>query len=444
MKKLTKKWQVFIYAMAGIGVNMLNLMMGSYLCSALISNGFGAEAIANQTFAQKNLVIIGVWGVLGVIAKIIDGVIDVPMASFSDNLRSRWGRRRPTILFGMIVMIAAYSLFLVVPQNAEETILNTIYYFAVLCVFYTSYTLTMVTYYATFTEIVESEKDRTTLSNVKSVCDIVYFILGYVLVPAMLNGMHIQKVALLVLPAVLTMLIPLFMIKERSTLENTEKSKSVNLVLSLVHTCRNKPFMIWMCVYSFMTFGIQLFLSGINEYFSKVDMSMIYVMIAAFAPVPFTLMVYNKIKAKWGFGAAYAYTLITYAIGMILMFCVGIFLPNGTLKTVLAITAGLICSLAVGSMFSVGYSIPSQLAAEEEEKTGVSNSAMYFAVQGLFSGVATGIGGMFVLNSILKKYDCVEYMTLVSAIGTLIALVMIVALPKSIIKMGKQTKKGGK
>ncbi len=452
MRKLTKKWQLFLYAMGGMGVNMLNLMMGSYLCSALISDGFGddLQVITNQTFMGVNLVVPAVWAVFGVIAKIIDGIIDVPMASFSDNLRTRWGRRRPTLVIGLAVMIAAYLLFLVVPKPVES-MLNTVYYGVVLCVFYSFYTLTMVTYYATFTEIVETEKERSLISNVKSVCDIVYFILGYVGVVMLLGGMNIRKVALIVLPIVLTMLIPLFMIKEKSTLradtegevgDTIQKTETVNLAKSLACTFRNKSFMIWMCVYAFMTFGVQLFLSGINEYFARVGMNMIYVMLAAFAPVPFTLLIYNRIKAKYGFGAAYRYTLVCYVIGMTVMFAVG-FMNDGTLKTVLAIMAGLFSSLAVGSMFAVAYSVPSQLAAEEEEKTGVSNSAMYFAVQGLFSGVASGIGGSAVLT-LLKTTDTVPYMTAISALGILVALYLTLGLPKSILNMGKNQKESDK
>ena len=83
MKKLTKRSQMLVYAIGGMGVNMLNLMMGSYLLSAIIASGFGEEAIKNQTFSgplglSLDLVIAGAWAVLTVIAKVIDGVIDIP------------------------------------------------------------------------------------------------------------------------------------------------------------------------------------------------------------------------------------------------------------------------------------------------------------------------------------------------------------------------------
>ena len=438
MRKLKSKRQMLLYAISGMGVNMLNLMMGSYLCSALIASGFGEEAIAHQTFAQKDLVIAAVWAVFGLAAKIIDGIIDVPMASLTDNLRSRWGRRRPALMLGFVPMVAAYLLFLIVP-NDGATLWNTIYYGVVLCVFYSFYTLTMVTYYATFTEIVETERERSFISNVKSVCDIVYFILGYVGVRAMLNGMNIRTAALIVLPLSLTMMIPMFMIHEPSTLSGVgEKTETVGIFKSLRCTFRNKTFILWMIVYAFMTFGVQLFLSGINEYFSKAGMSMIFVMIAAFLPVPLTLMLFNKIQRRWGFGVAFVYALVTFSVGMLAMFGVS-FLPAGTAKTVISILCGLICSLAVGALFAVAYSIPSELAAQEEKKTGVANSAMYFAVQGLFSGVATGIGASVVLTA-LKDTDTVIYLTAVSALGPLAAAVLMPKLPKSLKLLGKEKK----
>ena len=438
MRKLKSKRQMLLYAISGMGVNMLNLMMGSYLCSALIASGFGEEAIAHQTFAQKDLVIAAVWAVFGLAAKIIDGIIDVPMASLTDNLRSRWGRRRPALMLGFVPMVAAYLLFLIVP-NDGATLWNTIYYGVVLCVFYSFYTLTMVTYYATFTEIVETERERSFISNVKSVCDIVYFILGYVGVRAMLNGMNIRTAALIVLPLSLTMMIPMFMIHEPSTLSGAgEKTETVGIFKSLRCTFRNKTFILWMIVYAFMTFGVQLFLSGINEYFSKAGMSMIFVMIAAFLPVPLTLMLFNKIQRRWGFGVSFVYALVTFSVGMLAMFGVS-FLPAGAAKTVISILCGLICSLAVGALFAVAYSIPSELAAQEEKKTGVANSAMYFAVQGLFSGVATGIGASVVLTA-LKDTDTVIYLTAVSALGTLVAAVLMPKLPKSLKLLGKEKK----
>lgn len=441
MKVLKSRGQMFLYACSAFGVNLLNIIMGSFLCSALIAKGFGAEAIANQTFAGIDLVVAGGWAAFSLIAKIIDGVIDIPMASFSDNLKCKWGRRRPTILIGLVALIGSYVAFALFTPQHGATWLNTIYYGLVLCVFYCSYTLTMVSYYATFTEIVDNEKDRNYISNVKSVCDIVYFIVGYVVVGMMLKGLNIRAVAMILLPLVLFMLIPMFMIKEKSTrdedvTEADDRPKTVNLLKSIGYTLKNKDFIYWMIVYSFLTFGVQLYLGGINEYFSVSGMSMIYVMVAAFVPVPFTLTIYNKLIKKKGFRFAIQYVLLVFALSMAALFAVS-YLPQGAGKTIMSIIGGLICSFAVGAIFSVAYSIPSQLAADDEKRTGISHSAMYFAVQGLFAGVASGLGSGVVLTA-LKTADAVSWMTLISALACVASFGFTYILPKSIVDLGKE------
>lgn len=443
MKKLRTKGQITVYAMSGMGINLLNTMMGSYLCSALLVGGFSGDAVKFQTYAQRDLVVAALWASFVLVSKIIDGVIDIPMAALTDGLRTKWGRRRPSLLLGLAPLLLSYVFFLFIPQPSGATVFNTVYYGVMLCIFYTSYTLTMVTYYATYTEILENERQRSLMSNVKSVCDIVYFILGFVVVRMLLNGLNIRVVALIVLPLSATMLIPFFMIKEPSNKDAPkEKTKSLHLFPSLRHTLKNADFVKWMIVYSFMTFGVQLFLGGINEYFSFVGMNMIYVMCAAFAPVPFTLILFNKIQKSFGFGAAFRYILIIFSVGMLAMFGTG-FAPDGAVKLALSIGTGLISSFAIGAMFAVAYSIPSQLAAEEEEKSGVSNSAMYFAVQGLFAGVASGIATGVVLVALKKGSEnggnAMTYMTVICAAGALVSLALTFILPKSLLTLGKKS-----
>ena len=73
MKKLRSKKQILLYSMAGLGVNMLNLIVGTYLCDALMVEGFSTN-IENWTYANKTLVVAGVWSVMIFLAKVLDGV----------------------------------------------------------------------------------------------------------------------------------------------------------------------------------------------------------------------------------------------------------------------------------------------------------------------------------------------------------------------------------
>ena len=156
MKKIKGKKGLIFYGCSALGVNMLNMIVGSYLCSALLVGGF-EDHIESWTYLNKDLVVAGLWAVLVFLAKALDGIIDLPLATFADKLNTKFGRRKTAILVGGIPMIISYLLFLV-PLNNGETLLNTIWFGVLLCMFYASYTLTMLTYYATFSEVCETEK----------------------------------------------------------------------------------------------------------------------------------------------------------------------------------------------------------------------------------------------------------------------------------------------
>jgi GPH family glycoside/pentoside/hexuronide:cation symporter len=371
-------------------------------------------------------------------AKILDGLIDLPASSLLNKIRSRWGRRRPAMVMGFIPMIIAYVLFLV-PLNKEASLANTIWFSAMLFIYYISYTFTMLAFYATFSEIVEKEEDRIIISNVKSVCDVVYFVLGYALIPAFVSmGMNIRLIALIFMPLSLTILIPLFLIKENSTKDTTFEvnGEKYNFIKMLVVSFKNKGFIQWMVVYAMMNVGLQLFLSGINEFFSTTGLNMTFIMAAVFVPVPLTLIIYHKMTRKRGIVFALQTCLLVYSIGMGLMiFCDK--MPGMTGKFIYAICCALITSFSIGSFFSVTYSIPSQLAQEEENKTGMPVATMYFAIQGLFGAVAAGLAQGPILVT-LKQKGWVPYLTVVVAAFCMLAFVIAIFLPKHIKQQGKQ------
>lgn len=441
MKILRKKWQLILYGCAGLGVNMLNMIVGTYLCSALLIGGFDAKDVGRWTYLDHDLVVAALWGTLILLAKILDGVIDIPFSSFTDRLRTRWGRRRPAILIGFIPMIAAYLLFLL-PLTRETSVWNTVWFAGLLCIFYGTYTLTMLTYYATFAEIVDNDKDRVFLSNVKSICDVVYFSLSFALVPVFVGmGINIRWVALMFLPLAATMMIPFFLIKEPSTKDNggeiSGEAKGVHFFQSFVFAFKNKHFIFWLFTAAVMNFGLQLFLSGINEFFSAAQLNMSLVMASSFAPVPFTIQIYNKLVKKKGIKFGFQYVLLMFSVGMLLMF-VCRQLPKNIMLP-MAIFCGIIVSFAIGAFFSITYTIPSQLAAEENARTGICASSMYFAVQGLFEGIAAGLASGVALVW-LKQNGGVPYMTIIIAGACMTAFVLAFFLPKSIALLGKETK----
>lgn len=454
MKKINGKGKILLYSMSALGFNMMNLVLGTYLCNALMVEGF-TDNLANNTYASKTLIVAAVWSVIIFVAKVLDGVIDIPLAALTDRLKSRWGRRRPPILVGMVVTILAYLAFLVIPFPTEKSMGNTLYYGLILCLFYASYTLTLVTYYATFSEIVSNERDRLRLSNFKTVFDVVFFVLGYALIPAILDMMNIRVIALICLPVSLTMLIPLFMIKERSTLDGAPKEeaededavpeKTVGMLESVRYLLGNRPFLIWMLVYSILQFGLQLFLTSQNLYYREVmqldGMQIMVLMASAFVPVPLTLVIYSRIIKKRGLIAGYRYSLVFFLLAMLAMMCCRAeWMPNVTARMCVAVVGSLMSAFGIGCFFSVNYTVPSAIANMQRKDTGVSHPAMYFAVQGLIEGVATGVSTGIIWVNLRDWADGAHVWSvpIVIVISGLISLALTWLLPQKIRRLGKE------
>jgi len=77
MKTLDKKWKIILYGCSGLGLNMINIIIGTHLCNAIIADGFDSN-VEFWTYSEKTLVVVGIWAVLSVIVKAFDGLIDIP------------------------------------------------------------------------------------------------------------------------------------------------------------------------------------------------------------------------------------------------------------------------------------------------------------------------------------------------------------------------------
>ena len=164
---------------------------------------------------------------------------------------------------------------------------------------------------------------------------------------------------------------------------------------------------------------------------------------SAFAPVPFTLILYNRVVKKYGIGVGYRYSLVLFALGMLIMLVCHQLAPSlkenrDLILTLIALLGGIVVSFALGTFFSVAYTIPTHLAKIEYETKGVSVSPMYFAVDGLFGGVSGGLATGPILV-FLKQTD-IAYLPLVVMITTGIAFGLSLAFPKVISKMGMAKK----
>ncbi len=411
MNSLDKKWKEFLYSASGFGPNLLMVLLTAYLTDSLNPAGLTANK-DSWSISGYCLIAPSIFGILWMLAKLFDGIVDVPLASFTDNLRTKWGRRRPALLIAFIPMVISYILAWTPLQMRENSIVNTLWVCAMLLIFFTSYTMSLITFYGSFSTVCSNEAQRIRIGNYKSFFDTIGYCLVYALIPVFIGtGINIRTVVILASPLMLTMIIPFFIIKEGEKYGQGKDylpEARIGFIKSFTITCKNRLFIKWLIPNCCAYFGLNMFLAAQNTLISGVmNLGATWAAVmntAAFAPVPLMLFIYYRIIQKKGFRTAFQICLLCFSVA-ILNFVIGseYLFPNSIIpRIVIGCVGGTIGSFSIGAFFATPYMIPSQISAMEFKITGKDHTAMYFAVQALATSavgaISTGLIYEYVKN----------------------------------------------
>ncbi len=105
----------------------------------------------------------GLAGIVIMIGKIWDAVTDPVVGYLSDKTRTRWGRRRPYILFGSVPLFIMMILMFTNPHLTGQWPLFT-WSVVIFCLLCTAYTLVNIPYSALTPELTKDFHERTSLN----------------------------------------------------------------------------------------------------------------------------------------------------------------------------------------------------------------------------------------------------------------------------------------
>ena len=459
MKKLTRK-QIPFFAFASFGPCMLSTIISVYLVDALQTAGFG-EDLAQWTFASKTIVAVGLFSIMKAIANLMDGLVEVPVATFVQNLKTPWGKRRPAILVGTIVMTLAYVLFCFPVSYEEGSAANSIYLGIMLTIFVSFFTLAINALFGTYAEITANDNDRLFLTNIKAAFDTIQYSIAYALIPVFIGfGINIRHIGLYMAPLSLTILIAVFLIKENSSMpgavakygDNVGEAaaeEKISMVDGLKMTLGIKAFRAWLVIHGCFNLGLQMFLSGQNVLISgPMGLNGFQIAIinsSAFAPVPLMLILYRFVMSKKGYRFAFKTALASFALGMVFMCSAYVlWVPSAMVRMILGATGGVVCSYGIGAFFSAPTAMPTQIAADQKRTTGKSHPSMFFAVQGIVNSLVGAIGPGLIWvnlrNVSLNGNDLfgTHAMTYIVIIFCVLAILACNLLPKEYDQLGKK------
>ena len=438
-KILDKTWKEILFSASGLGPNLLMVLMGAYFTDALNPAALDLSTHTDkivQTISGTCLIAPALFPILWFLAKAFDGIIDVPFAALTDNLKCRWGKRRTPIAICFIPMVLSFAMCWL-PISQTDTLANTIWIFVWSLIFFSTYTMSLIAFYGSLSQVCYDEKQQERVASLKSFFDTISYVIVYALVPLILSvsQLHIDKLVFILLPTMLTMLIPLFMIKEGRKWEEKLKEKGyeiieeskkehVSMLESIKLTFTNKPFLKWCLVNCCAFFSLQMFLVSMNALIlggmglGSLEMSILNT--CAFAPVPIMLYLFRKLSEKKGLRFAFQTCLLAFAVA-ISSFIIGnsyISGDNYTLKMVVGIVGSIIGSWSIGSFFMMPYLIPVKISAAEE-KLGIKNhSAMFFAAQALTTSIVGAVASSLVYENIKTLFISTDANGIVRAIDT--------------------------
>lgn len=415
VNSLNTKWKELLFSFTGFGPNFLMVLMGAYFTDAINPVALGDasyQAIASGTCFILPLV----FPILYMISKIFDGIIDIPFAHITDTLSTKWGRRRPAIAVCSVPMIVSYAMCWLPIGGADGQLFNTIWISIWCVIFFATYTMCLIAFYGSLSTVCTDEPQRLRVSGYKSFFDTISYCLVYALVPIILDGsqLHIDQFVFICLPLMLTIAIPLFMIKEGEKYgypENRGLSpKKIKIGESIKLTFKNRIFANWLIINSCTFFGLQMFLVAMNAMiigsmgFNGLEMAIINT--CAFGPVPVMLWLFNKLKAKKGIRFTYQTCLIAFAFSIMSFFFASKFIAgdNKIMQYVIACVGGVMGSWSIGAFFMMPYLAPAQISSVEEKLTGKNHSAMYFAANAVVTSIVGAVSSSLVYENIKNLF----------------------------------------
>jgi len=334
------------------------------------------------------------------IGKIWDAVIDPFIGYFSDHTRSRWGRRRPYILFFTIPFAIAFVLMFRNPgieaQNGKFwwTLLTYIF-------FCTVYSFTNIPYNALLPEISQDYNERTNISGYKQAFAVIGTILGAgAAMPIMAlfaskTAGFIGMSAIFGFLAALSLMFTFFSVREP---EHIEKPKGENLLKSLGDVFTNKPYLLLLTAWFSNSTAVAVMEAMLVYYYkyvfqaeSAVTLAMITLLVVTIATIPFWVWLAKRLSKK-----------TTYIIGM------SITLLSVVTFAFIADKLGQVGALAImvvaGFGFSSHYVLPWAMAPDTIEfgyaKTGIRREGVYYSIWTFVIALGGALAGFLVGQSL--------------------------------------------
>jgi len=321
-----------------------------------------------------------------------DYVNDPLIGHISDRTRTRWGRRRPFLLFGALPFALAFAMLWWRPPWEKELALA-VYYAVAYVVFDASATFVYMPYYALTPELTLDYDERTALTSYRMFFSILASLVAFT-IPLTIVGTFAPENATRVLAmglifglaSALPLLLTFFGTRERQVYMEQERP---TLIQSLRAAMKNRPFVFGMAVFLLTWVSVDViqstllyFIKYIAQREAESDLIMAAIFVTAIFALPFWEWASRRWSKRWAYVAGIAFWAVVQLVLITVSASTGI-----TFVLLLCVLAG----IGVAAAHVLPWAMIPDAIEWGEWQTGERHEGMFYSLVTLMKKVASSI-----------------------------------------------------
>ena len=366
MDKLKKREKI-AYGLGDLGNNVAYGAMGFYLVFFLTD-----VAGISPIWAGYIFMIVRMW----------NAVFDLIIGVLSDRTKTRYGRRRPYLLFGAIPLSISFALLW---QLFFKDMSQMIIYYTIAGIFFsTMYSLVAIPYNSLLPEMSQDYDERTSISGYKMAFSFVGSLLSAMGVTLIVDTLYPGKsmysvsypVMGLILGSVITITVLLAFAGTKERVEPKIQEKTDSIIKNLLSLFKLKEYRLVLGVFIGNMVGFDVIMAlyiYFMKYALKVSSDISYIFMAiplvfAVVATPLWVKLSNKIGKQKTYIISAAYFLIP------LISC--IFLPEGKLLPIIIVVV--LIGIGISASQVLTFSILPDIVEVDELKNGVRREGIIY------------------------------------------------------------------